>query len=84
MGHISACTVEVMWLDETEGQYVVDDKNNPIYGEFAIDRTGHVYEYDYNEDLMYLSPELAAYTSEGLPLKFNKKSEMVTKEIAVY
>lgn len=76
---------KVMWIDETRGEYVIDIEDGEyLSGEYAIDPDGVLYEYNYRLDVFEELPNCAqAYTAEGLPLKFNKNSNMISEELVL-
>lgn len=76
-------TREVMWLNERKGEFVFDENGDFALGEFAIDSAGNVYEYDYQEDLLMLSYSYTALNGEGIVLRFDPDSDMVTKELVM-
>lgn len=80
-GNITA-QMRLMWIDETEGQFVTDGKNDMLSGDFAIDRYNYVYEYDYNEDAFICRWNYRAYNSEGMALKFKEEESIL--ELVVY
>ena len=72
---------EVQWLDESEGEYVMDDDGELWQGDFAIDKNDYVYEYDYDEEALTNLGNYTAYNSNGFALTFNPNSPMLTMEI---
>lgn len=76
--------IEIMWLDETKGEYVSDDMGGMYVGEFGIDKYGIVFEYDDAYDVFRADYDLKACTGDGMALRFNKDSKMVSTELATY
>lgn len=72
---------KLMWIDEMNDEIVVNNKLEPISGEFAIDESGRVYEYNSDADVLTMRTGYRAYNSEFATLKFNEESEMTTLEI---
>ena len=84
LGRITA-ELDLMWLDDAKGEYVVDEKGQFAYsGEYAIDSYNYVYVYNYDEDAFVACYQYKAYNCEGMALKFNPNAEYVTKELVVY
>lgn len=71
----------VMWLDEAEGDFIVNGKGEMWTGDFAIDRNDKVYEYDNSTDALLHCPQAIAYNSEGMTLHFNENDKFTTQEI---
>lgn len=77
---------KLMWLSEDRGEYVINTFSGKVVnGEFAIDAAGCLYEYDYNEDCF---EEVCGYNYQaknenGMPLKYNPKSEMISEELVL-
>jgi len=70
---------ELMWLNETKGEYVRDIDGEMYSGnEFAIDKDENLYYYDY-EIGMFIPSDGCAMTAEGTPLRF-KMNAWVTEE----
>lgn len=81
----NAAEIAMMWVDETEGEYVVDDEGNMIIvGDFAIDTLGIVYEYDYEQDAMIPLYNYTAFNSNNMVLKYNPNSDLTTVELAYF
>ena len=60
---------------------IVDEDGEMWSGDFAIDSMGNVYQYDYDESALIFMPFAKAKTAEGLDLKFNFNSPLLTEEI---
>lgn len=73
----------VMWLDDTKGEFVMDEDGELWTGDFAIDKNDSVYEYDGEEDALLYCPEWHAYNSAGLALTYDERSPLVTQEIVL-
>lgn len=77
---------KLMWLDEDRGEYVKNCMTNTYeFGEFAIDASGCLYEYNPQMDCfeeIYAS-NYQAYNGEGMPLKYNTKSNMISEELVI-
>lgn len=72
----------VMWLDEKAGEFVIDGKGNFMEdGEYAIDYSGKVYEYDYEADMLVKKDGYRAYTENGYALRYDWKSPYTLVEI---
>lgn len=74
----------VMWLDESKGEIVCDlAKGEEVYGEFAIDAAGTLYEYDYAKDLLMevMDENYQAYNAEWMRLRFDPKSPIISEEL---
>ena len=77
---------EVMWLDDGRGEYVKNVFTGLVAdGEYAIDADGNLYEYDFEDDClsMVYGRNYQALSSENFPLKFNRESHMVSKELVM-
>ena len=62
----------LMALDETAGEYVIDDKGELKDGDdYFVDEDGNVYKYLYTWDACRLKSGATAHTVEGLPLRFD-------------
>lgn len=68
----------IMWLDD--GEYVVTPEGDWLEGDFGIDAYGYVYHWDYDYDALVKKPGYAAFDCNGMPLKFNLKSELTVYE----
>lgn len=76
------CQKPLMWLDESAGQVVVDPKGNICWnGDFAIDESGKVYEYDYELDAMTYCKDFRAYDSDYRAVKFDDESDRTISEL---
>lgn len=77
---------KLMWLDDSKGEYVKNEFTNCMMeGEYALDSAGCLYEYDYNLDCFeeVYAANFQAYNSEGFPLKYNSKSNMISEELVM-
>lgn len=75
---------ELMWLDESKGEYVQDPTDGDMWsGDFAIDSDGMVYEYCYDYNTWTSLPGFTAHTSEGMALAFNPFSKYTSMEIVL-
>ena len=72
----------VMWLNEADGEFVIDDKGLFVeYGEFAIDFSCKVYQYDYETDMLVKKDGYRAYDGKGFALRYDWKSPYTLLEI---
>lgn len=72
----------LMWLDESKGEIAVDTDGKACWtDDFAIDKDGHVYKFDYEFDAMIPCRGFRAYDSELRALKYNENSEMICNEL---
>lgn len=79
-------TRKLMWLSEDKGEYVINTFNGKVVdGEFAIDAGGCLYEYDYNLDCFeeVIGYNYQAKNENGMPLKYNPKSNMLSEELVM-
>ena len=75
----------LMWLDERKGEFATTEKGDQVlYGEFAIDKYGSVYEYDYDEEAFTLRKSYRAYNSNFMSLKYDEESDYISKELIVH
>ena len=73
----------LMWLDDTAGDFAMDEKGELWTGDFAVDVDGFVYEYDGIEDAMTLCPGWRAYNAEGMTLTYDERSQLATQELVL-
>ena len=72
----------LMWLSEADGEVVLDTKGSICWnGDFAIDESGHVYEYDYELDAMIYCKDFRAYGSDYRAVKFDPDSDRTIVEL---
>lgn len=75
---------QLMWLDDKEGEVVVTPSGEVVwYGDFAIDRDGKVYEWDYDYDAMIPCKDYRAYDAEYRAIKFKEDSPLTIKELCI-
>lgn len=65
----------LMWLDDSKGDFIVDDKGNMKQGDYAIDCNQNVFEYSDSKNCMHYRSGYTAYNSSGNYLKYDHKSE---------
>lgn len=71
---------DLMWLDESKGEYIIDEDSEMCYGDFAIDTDNLVYELDYESCVFFPVFGARACNSEGMTLTFNPCSEFISNE----
>ena len=71
---------ELMWLDEHEGEYVTNKNGNVLWGDFAIDDAGFVYEYDDDYGMFIRCYSYRAFDCNGRELAFNRDSDFLSEE----
>lgn len=76
-------TRKLMLLNEDKGEYVITKKGTLLMDNFALDKNNTVYYYDYETDLYIETEGATAYSSAGIPLKYNEDSEMVSTELVL-
>ena len=70
----------VMWLDSDFG-YLTGVDDWEVYEDFAVDRDGCVYGYDYNKDAFIKIDGATAYSNTGTCIRFDPKSPRTTQEL---
>ena len=71
---------DIMWLDESKGEFVITPTNQWLEGDYGIDFSGNVFVYNQTYGCLVKCPNYNAYNSNGTPLRYNKKSKLITKE----
>ena len=75
----------LMWLDETKGEFVIDNEGNMVIGDFAIDINGKVYEWDEDYSAMINRNSFRAYTTDFMALKYDENSEWTEEQtVAIF
>ena len=83
-GIIDYAIRNVMWLDEANGEFAVSPDGELMDpDECAINSSGMVYVYNYDEDALELFHGARAYNALNMSLKFNPNSQLVTQEIVM-
>lgn len=74
---------EIMWLNESKGEYVIDYAGDLCGGEgFAIDKEEKLYYFDVDFDGL-IEIDGYARTAEGHPLRYNPESKFTQLEYVI-
>lgn len=72
---------ELMWIDDYKGHHVRNIKGKVVYGDFAIDKNGAVYEYDLDYEMFVRRYSYKAFGGDGKELPFDDTDEYISEEM---
>lgn len=74
---------KLMWLDESKGEYVKTKSGEMLQDNFAIDKNGGVYYFEYNYGAFVKLYHATAHNAEGGILRFDPDSIDTIEELVV-
>ena len=74
---------ELMWLDETKGEYVKTKTGEMLQDDFAIDKHSRVYYFDSEYGMFVRMEQATPHSYDGKLLRFDPKSIYTCQEVVM-